>query len=64
VKERVKLLVGLVEGFSKAKERPDGLHKSFWSKWPPIFGSAPEAGSEVESTPKTFEARYTDGFVR
>jgi hypothetical protein len=62
VKERVELLVGVVEGFSKAKERPDGLRKSFWSRWPPIFGSAPEA--EVESTPKTFEAGYTDRLRR
>jgi hypothetical protein len=29
VKERVELLVGVVKGFSKAKERPDGLRKSF-----------------------------------
>jgi hypothetical protein len=61
VKERVKLLVGVVEGFFKVKERPDG---SFWSRWPPIFGSKLELGSKAESISKTFEARYTDKLRR
>jgi hypothetical protein len=63
VKDRAKLLVGVAEGYSK--ECHDGLHKSFWSRWPPpIFGSVPEVGSEVESTTKTFEAGYTDRLRR
>jgi hypothetical protein len=56
----VKLLVSVVEGFSKVKECPDRLHESFWSRWPSIFGPEPELGSEAESISKTFETRYTD----
>ncbi|KAH6667754.1 hypothetical protein B0J14DRAFT_567124 [Halenospora varia] len=60
--KRVKRLVGVVEGFSKAKELPDGSHKPFCSGWPRISGS--EVGSEAESTPKTFEAEVADRLCR
>lgn len=56
--KRVKRLVGIVEGFSKAKELPDKLDKSFWSRWPLIFGPEPEVGSEA------IQAGYTDRLRR
>jgi hypothetical protein len=50
--KRLKRLVGVAEGFSKAKELPDGSHKPFCSGWPLI--PEPEVGSKAESTPNTF----------
>ncbi|KAF4637521.1 hypothetical protein G7Y89_g549 [Cudoniella acicularis] len=61
---RVKRLVKVVQGFSKAKELSNGLDRSFWSRWPRIFGPEPEVGCEAESTPKTFEARLADRLCR
>lgn len=59
----MKRLVGVVEGFSKAKELPDGSHKPFCSGWPHISGSEPEVGSKA-ATPKTFEDEVANRLSR
>ena len=62
--KRLKRLVGVAEGFSKAKELPDGSHKPFCSGWPRISVSEPEVGSKAESTPKTFEDEVANRLCR
>jgi hypothetical protein len=61
-KERLKRLVGVVEGFSTAEELPGGSHKPFCSGWPCI--SKPEVGSNAESAPKIFEDEFADRLCR